>query len=171
MATSGPAAAPGVKLPIALYWAMVRHARRENPREACGLIAGVAGQPVRVVPATNIDPRPVIRYQVAPKDIIAFDRLLETHGWEWHGVYHSHTFSEAYPSPTDIANAITAFSPTVVYYIVSLRDENIERPIVTVEPVDGDRIAQLSVRDVAPPVIRAFFIADGAVTELPITFV
>ncbi|GIW06898.1 MAG: hypothetical protein KatS3mg060_1703 [Dehalococcoidia bacterium] len=154
-------------LPRDLYWEMARHARDESPNEACGLIAGKDGRPVRVFRGTNVDPYPVVRYQIAPKDIIAFDRMLESNGWQWLGIYHSHSFSEAYPSPTDIANAVSSLSPGILYLILSLKGENEERRVATVRV--GERtLATVSERRLVPPTIRAFTLDGGAVNEVPI---
>ena len=57
-------------------------------------------------------------------------------GLEVLGVFHSHTHSEAYPSPTDIAQAP---DPTWHYVLVSLRD--------------------------VPTVVRSYRIIDGVVSE------
>jgi proteasome lid subunit RPN8/RPN11 len=161
---------PPLLLPRALYWQMVQHARAENPREACGLIAGQGGRPVRIFPARNIDRQPVVRYQMHPQDIIAFDRELEAHGWQWLGIYHSHSFSEAYPSPTDIANAVSALSPGLLYLILSLQAENEEQRLATVR-LGGQPVITLAQRQLIPPVLRAFTINDGTVQELPIALV
>jgi [CysO sulfur-carrier protein]-S-L-cysteine hydrolase len=47
------------------------------------------------------------------------DREAEARGEQILGVYHSHTHTEAKPSPTDIAQAP---DPTWRYVLVSLRD-------------------------------------------------
>ena len=47
------------------------------------------------------------------------DRDAEAHGVEIIGVFHSHTHTDAYPSPTDIAQAP---DPGWHYVLVSLRD-------------------------------------------------
>ncbi|MFN8532411.1 MAG: M67 family metallopeptidase [Dehalococcoidia bacterium] len=154
-------------LPRDLYWQMARHARDESPREACGLLAGDGAKPVAVVPTTNIDPFPVVRYQVAPKDILAFDRLLEERGWRWLGIYHSHTFSEAYPSPIDVANAISALSPGILYLLLSLKAENEERRLATFR-LDDRQVASISSRALTPPILRAFTIEGGVVEEVPL---
>ncbi|MCS6800623.1 MAG: M67 family metallopeptidase [Chloroflexota bacterium] len=156
-----------LRLPSDIFWEMARHAREESPKEACGLVAGKDGRPVRVFRGRNIDPNPVVRYQIAPQDIIAFDKALEEQGWEWLGIYHSHTFSEAYPSPTDIANAITALSPGILYLILSLKEENAEQRLVTVS-LDDRMILSVAARRLVPPTIRAFVIDNGAVEEVPI---
>ena len=68
-----------------------------------------------------------------------------SYGWELGGVFHSHTRTEAYPSPTDVRLA----SEDVPYVIVSLASD--------------------------PPSIRAFrilkenlFDTDGRIEEVPV---
>jgi proteasome lid subunit RPN8/RPN11 len=57
---------------------------------------------------------------VAPKDHLRADRDADDSGWQILGVMHSHTHTEAYPSPTDVAQAP---DPDWHYVIVSLRDD------------------------------------------------
>ena len=64
---------------------------------------------------------------------------IEDNDWEF-GIYHSHTHTEAFPSVTDVELAVY---PEAVYLIVSLQDEE--------------------------PVIRAFDIRDGRITERVLT--
>lgn len=157
----------GLRVPKALFDKMTAHARRESPKEACGFLAGKDSIPVDVYESKNADPFPVVRYQMTPKDIIAFDRMLEEKGWDWLGIYHSHTFSEAYPSPTDINNAVTAMAPGILYLILSLKAENDEELLYKFER-DGVQWATLSARKIVPPTLRAFRIEDGAVEEIPV---
>ena len=44
-------------------------------------------------------------YTVDPKDHLRADRDAERRGLEIIGVMHSHTHTEAYPRPTDVAQA------------------------------------------------------------------
>ena len=46
-------------------------------------------------------------------------RDAEARGLEIVGVYHSHTHTEAWPSPTDVRQAV---DPSWLYVIVSLKD-------------------------------------------------
>jgi proteasome lid subunit RPN8/RPN11 len=57
-----------------------------------------------------------VRYSLDPKEQLAVYRKLDEQGWELAGVFHSHTRTEAYPSPTDVRLA----SEDVPYLIVSL---------------------------------------------------
>ena len=115
---------------------MIAHAREQFPKECCGMLAGVDGKPVKVVRATNSEDSE-FRYRVDDRELLRFLRDVDDNGWDFLAVYHSHTRSEAYPSPTDIRLAAWE---DAYYVLVSLEDD-------------------------ATPVVRAFRIEAGEVTE------
>jgi proteasome lid subunit RPN8/RPN11 len=100
---------------------MVGHAYDGLPDEACGLLAGPPGTTrcTRFYPCRNAAESSKV-YTVDPKDHLRADRDADARGLELMGVMHSHTHTEAYPSPTDVAQAP---DPAWHYVIVSLRDE------------------------------------------------
>jgi proteasome lid subunit RPN8/RPN11 len=118
---------------------MIAHAREEAPNECCGIIAAADGRAQKLYRAINAEASPY-RYSVEPKDLLRIYQDADEHGWEFLVIYHSHTHTEAYPSPTDIRLATW---PDACYVLVSLMDE-------------------------AHPVVRAFRIENGTVTEEPI---
>ncbi|HEV2361814.1 MAG TPA: M67 family metallopeptidase, partial [Acidimicrobiales bacterium] len=59
-------------------------------------------------------------YSVHPLDHLRADRDAEEAGLQIVGVFHSHTHTDAYPSPTDVGQAP---DPTWHYVLVSLRHE------------------------------------------------
>src|SRR5690606_7338182 len=77
-------------------------------------------------------------YTVAPKDFMHAERDADDHDWEIAGVVHSHTHSEPYPSPTDIAQAP---DPAWHYVIVSLKRDAPE--LRSYRIVDGDVTEEL----------------------------
>ena len=97
---------------------MVEHSLAGRPNEACGILAGKDGEVVKVFKMTNASASPM-RYSLDPKEQFAVYRRLDEEGWELGGVFHSHTRTEAYPSPTDVRLA----SEDVPYLIVSLAEE------------------------------------------------
>ncbi|MEX2293770.1 MAG: M67 family metallopeptidase [Acidimicrobiales bacterium] len=100
---------------------MVAHAYDGLPDEACGLLAGPPGTSrCTVFYACENSAASSKLYTVAPKDHLRADRDAEAHGLEIMGVMHSHTHTDAYPSPTDVAQAP---DPSWHYVIVSLRAE------------------------------------------------
>ncbi len=108
----------GLRLPKDVYEQVVEHCVSGRPNEACGLFASSSGRIVKVFPMTNAAGSPV-RYSLDPREQLAVYRALEDEGWELGGVFHSHTRTEAYPSPTDVRLA----SEDVPYVIVSLADD------------------------------------------------
>lgn len=105
---------------------MVGHAYGGLPDEACGLFAGdpATGAARVFYPCRNAAESTKV-YTVDPRDHLRADRDAEDRGLEIIGVMHSHTHTEAYPSPTDVAQAP---DPSWHYVIVSLkRDEAVLR--------------------------------------------
>ena len=115
---------------------MIAHAREDVPNECCGIIAGKDGRAIKLFRGRNSEASPYF-YNVDPQDLFRIHRECEDNGWEFLAIYHSHTSSEAYPSPTDVR---LAFWPEAYYVLVSLQDPQ-------------------------SPVVRAFRIVDGAVSE------
>jgi len=130
----------GLTLPRAMVDEMIAHAREDDPNECCGIIAGNGGAATKLYRAVNAEASPY-RYNVDPKDLLRIYRDLDEQGWDVLVIYHSHTHTEAYPSPTDVRLAAW---PEAFYVLVSLQDK-------------------------ANPVVRAFHITDGEVSEDELT--
>jgi [CysO sulfur-carrier protein]-S-L-cysteine hydrolase len=123
--------------------AIVEHARRDHPDEACGVVAGPAGsdRPARFVPMQNAARSPTF-YEFDSADLLRLYQEMDANDEEPVVIYHSHTATEAYPSRTDIS---LAQEPNAHYVLVSTR-----------EPDTTD--------------FRSFRIVDGQVTEEPVEF-
>ena len=107
-----------LRLTRALYEGIVAHGRRAYPKEACGILGGRGGIVEQAYPMTNVEDSPV-GYSMDPKEQLLVEKQMRTYGQQMVGIYHSHTASEAYPSPVDVRLAI---SPDVSYVLVSLQD-------------------------------------------------
>ena len=107
-------------LDAAVRDAVVAHARREHPDEACGLIVGPAGtgRAERVIEMVNAA-RSMTRFEFEPGEQLRVYRELDDREEEVVVVYHSHTATEAYPSRTDVRYAS---QPEAHYLLVSTRD-------------------------------------------------
>ncbi|MGH9097187.1 MAG: M67 family metallopeptidase [Acidimicrobiales bacterium] len=121
----------------AVHQQMVAHCLTGLPDEACGLLGGnpETGEVVTCYPARNVAASAKL-YEVDPKDHLRADRDAESAGNSIIGVFHSHTHTEAYPSPTDVAQAP---DPTWHYVLVSLRDI---RPVVRSYRIEGEQITE-----------------------------
>ena len=103
-----------------VWMAMVGQAYDGFPDEACGLLAGpTSDRATAFYPCRNAAASSRV-YTIDPKDHLRADRDAEGRGLELIGVMHSHTHTDAYPSPTDLAQAP---DPAWHYVIVSLRQE------------------------------------------------
>jgi [CysO sulfur-carrier protein]-S-L-cysteine hydrolase len=143
---------PVVHLTKAHYEVVVGHCFDGLPDEACGLLAGPmdvatdggggasvpTGEVRAVYPCRNAD-QSARTYTVDSRDYLRAMRDAEDHGDEIVGVWHSHTHTDAYPSTTDVRQAV---DPAWAYVIVSLKH--------------------------GEPVLRAYRIRDGVITEMPV---
>ncbi len=99
---------------------MVRHCLAALPEEGCGLLAaGAGGVATRCYPARNAAASARI-YTLDPRDFLRADLDAEASGLQIVGVFHSHTHTDPYPSPTDVGQAP---DPQWHYVLVSLRHE------------------------------------------------
>ena len=143
-------------LPRAIADAMIEHARRDHPDEACGIVAGLAGsdRPERFVPMVNAARSPTF-YEFDSMDLLRLYRDLDARDEEPVIVYHSHTATGAYPSRTDISYAS---EPQAHYVVVSTREcGNGEGPVElrSYRIVDGlVHEEEIEVVEALPPVGR-----------------
>ena len=131
-------------LPATVLAELLSHLADGLPDEACGLLGGRlgAGDDPCVVDAWYPSPNRASSsrvYTIDPKVHLQADRDAEDRGCELVGVVHSHTHSEPYPSPTDVAQAP---DPAWHYVIVSFR--------------------------LGQPMVRSYRIFDGEILEEPV---
>jgi len=108
-----------VRISQALVDEMVAHAREDLPNECCGMVAGFDGEATDVIRVENAAASP-LRYEMEPKAQYEAWKSIEDEGKQLLAIYHSHTKSAAYPSQTDVNQAVAW--PDQVYVIVSLAD-------------------------------------------------
>ncbi len=98
---------------------MVAHAREDLPNECCGMVGGSGGEASVVVPVVNSAASP-LRFEMDPQGQYNALKGIEDDGREMLAIYHSHTKSAAYPSQTDVNQAVNW--PDAIYLIVSLQN-------------------------------------------------
>ena len=115
------------------------------PNEACGLLLGPhgpdqkpTGKTTEVFDCHNAAASAKL-YTVEPKDFLKASQRAEELGGEIIGVWHSHTHTDPYPSPTDVEQAV---DPNWFYAIISLKYDS--------------------------PVLRAYRIAEVEITEMTV---
>ncbi len=97
--------ADAVILPPALAEVMLAHAAAWPEQEVCGLLGADHAGLQSIYPVHNAANRPERAYLVGPEAQFRVFRTLRANGQRLGGVYHSHPFGPAVPSPTDIAEA------------------------------------------------------------------
>jgi len=132
----------------ATYDAIVAHAKKDHPDEACGVVAGPEGsdRPERFIAMVNAASSPTF-YEFDSVDLLKLYKEMDARHEEPVIVYHSHTATEAYPSRTDIG---LASEPNAHYVLVSTREHGNS---------DG------------PVELRSYRIIDGDVTEEDVSVV
>ena len=123
-----------LEVPKGLADQIVEHCIAGRPNEACGILGSRDGKVVEVFLMANAARSPM-RYALDASEQFRVYKTLDQRGLELGGVFHSHTHTEAVPSPTDVKLA----SEDVPYVIVSLATD--------------------------PPSIRAFRIAKASWTD------
>jgi proteasome lid subunit RPN8/RPN11 len=133
-----------LRIERALYQAIVDHARRDHPDEACGVVAGPAGSdtPVRFIPMENAERSPTF-YRFDSMEQLRVWREMDDQDEEPVVIYHSHTATEAYPSRTDVSFAA---EPGAHYVLASTREPDATE-------------------------FRSYRIVDGAITEEPVEII
>ncbi len=96
--------------------AIVAHAKKEAPVEACGYLAGENGVITRHYELTNVDHSPE-HFSFDPKEQFNVVKQVRNENLEIMANYHSHPASPARPSQEDIR---LAYDPGISYFIVSL---------------------------------------------------
>ncbi|MCU1359844.1 MAG: hypothetical protein JWN99_1133 [Ilumatobacteraceae bacterium] len=117
---------------------MMGHLYDGYPLEACGLLIGSGSRVSRFVPSPNLAASARV-YTIDPMVHLRAERQADDDALEVIGVVHSHTHSEPYPSPTDVAQAP---DPAWHYVIISFKRE--------------------------APESRSYRIVDGVISEEPI---
>ena len=110
----------GLRIPRALADEIVAHCDAGRPNEACGMLGTVDGAVVKVFKMSNAAASP-LRYSLEPREQLAVENTMAQEGWDG-APFHSHTRTEAYPSPTDVRLAVG----DVPYVIVSLASDPAE---------------------------------------------
>ena len=136
-----------VVVPRGPFNAIIAHATESPLEEICGILGGRDAAVERVYRARNVaEPeKRRTRFQMNPLDIMEISDQIEDDGITPVGFYHSHTHTQAYPSPTDVHDWPARWYPDALCFICSLMDE--ERPQLRAFRIDeAGHITEESIR-------------------------
>ena len=124
---------------------MISHALETDPEECCGVLIGDENSAEETRRIQNNHSEPIRRYEMDPIALARAEAEADAKGRKIVAIYHSHTHTQAYPSQTDVNNAVQSWWTEPYYVLISL--------------VEKTR-----------PIVRAYRITEDAkVTEVPIT--
>ena len=115
---------------------IVAHARERRDQEVCGVLGGRQSRVDRVIRARNTAETPRTRFEMDSRDIFSALRSIENEDMDLMGFYHSHTHTQAYPSPTDVAMWSGTWGAEALCFICSLMEE--DRPVLRAFRIDHD---------------------------------
>ena len=150
----------GILIPSSLRHELIELARRGAPDEVCGILGGKNGTVTRIFPVRNAAEdvsadqgffrdrvsgqatggRRAVHYYMDPRDQLRVYNDIDDLDLEVVGYYHSHTHTEARPSPTDIR---LASDLAAVYVLVGLQPEPAVRAWRIVKDDPGDETGEL----------------------------
>ena len=85
--------------------ALFAEAEKKAPEECCGILIGSGGRIDEALPATNVHPDRLTRFEIDPAALIAAHRAARAGGREVLGYFHSHPEGHPVPSATDCAHS------------------------------------------------------------------
>ena len=150
----------GFPIPEPLRQQLIELARLGAPDEVCGILGGHGGRVSRIFPVRNAAEevsaaqglfrdratgeasggRRPVHYYMDPRDQLRVYNELDELELDIVGYYHSHTHTEARPSPTDIR---LAGDLAACYVLVSLSDQPPVRAWRIVKADPGDETGEL----------------------------
>ena len=131
-------------IPRIIISKLFEHSLLEDPNECCGLLLGNDEKVIEIRNLNNVHDNPMTRYEIDRKDLMKVQKYCDNNNMEILGVYHSHTHSQAYPSPTDIkvARLIKDFFDPY-YILISLIEKT--RPIIRGYKTDLESVTEIIV--------------------------
>ena len=117
-----------IKIPRKVLAEIISHSLNQDPDECCGILLGKGDHVSSSRPVENTHPNKVSRYSMDPMAIMKLQKEADEKGDEFVAIYHSHTYTQGYPSETDVNNAVESGWTDPYYVLVSLVEKT--RPVV-----------------------------------------
>lgn len=115
---------------------LITHALEDDPNECCGLLLGTGDDADELHRMSNVNKKPISRYTMQAGELLEAQEKAKKSDREFVAIYHSHTFTQGYPSLTDVKNAVKVSSISTRHVIVSLVEKT--RPVVRAFAINGD---------------------------------
>lgn len=80
---------------------LLEEAVKAAPLECCGVLLGKGERIAQALPAANVSPEPLTRFEIDPATLLAAHKAARAGGPQVVGYYHSHPTGHPVPSATD----------------------------------------------------------------------
>jgi proteasome lid subunit RPN8/RPN11 len=143
-----------IKIQRKLMGELISHALQDDPNECCGLLLGSGDEADELHRMSNVNKKPISRYTMQPGELVEAQEKIKKSNREFVAIYHSHTFTQGYPSLIDIKNAVNVSSIATRHIIVSLVEKT--RPVVRAFSINAEsEVTELVIQTDGEP-YRAF---------------
>ncbi len=143
-----------IKIQRKLMGELISHALQDDPNECCGLLLGSGNEADELHRMSNVNKKPISRYTMQPGEVVEAQEKIKKSNREFVAIYHSHTFTQSYPSLIDIKNAVNVSSIATRHIIVSLVEKT--RPVVRAFSINAEsEVTELVIQTDGEP-YRAF---------------
>ena len=138
-------------IPRSIISKLFEHSLLQDPNECCGLLLGNNSEVVEILECKNIHDNPLTRYTIDPLQLLEAENYCDENNLKIIAIYHSHTHSQAFPSTTDINNAIQSMWTDPFYILISLIEKT--RPIIRGYKIGSDDVEVIIVEHDGPSYI------------------
>ena len=115
---------------------LITHALEDDPNECCGLLLGTGDDADELHRMSNVSKKPISRYTMQPGELVETQEKAKKSDREFIAIYHSHTFTQGYPSLTDIKNAVKVSNISARHVIISLVEKS--RPVIRAFAINSE---------------------------------
>ena len=129
-----------IKIPRKALAEMISHALEDDPNECCGFLLGKGDEAARSRRAKNVHKNKISRYSMDPVEVMEIQQDADARREMFVAIYHSHTYTQGYPSETDVNNAVDSGWTDPYYVLVSLVEKT--RPIVRAYRIHENRTVE-----------------------------
>lgn len=126
-----------IKIPRKTLAEIITHALEDDPNECCGFLLGKGDEATRSRRAKNVHKNQISRYSMDPVEVMEIQQDADGKSETFVAIYHSHTYTQGYPSETDVNNAVDSGWIDPYYVLVSLVEKT--RPVVRAYRIHEDR--------------------------------
>ena len=129
-----------IKIPRKVLAEIISHALEDDPNECCGFLLGKDSEVTRSRRSKNVHKNKISRYSMDPVEVMEIQQDSDAKGEVFVAIYHSHTYTQGYPSETDVNNAVDSGWTDPYYVLVSLVEKT--RPVVRAYRIHDDKTVE-----------------------------